>query len=172
MFSRNGTSIPIRRKTLRLVSSQWTSYEGFEIFKSSDVNKARRGKAKAKTKVSTLKAKAKAKVSTPKAKAKAKDPTLKAKAKAKASTLKAKTKARSTQTYKSINQSIKICNLLLKILISFSDTSDQYDHSNANFHLIFLPHRLNYTSNRYFMFEEISIIMVIFCTKLTTLLIE
>ena len=132
----------------------------------SDVNKARRGKAKAKTKVSTLKAKAKAKVSTPKAKAK--DPTLKAKAKA--STLKAKTKARSTQTCKSINQSIKICNLLFKILISFSDTSDQYDHSNANFHLIFLPHRLNYTSNRYFMFEEISIIMVIFCTKLTTLL--
>ena len=135
---------------------------------SSDVNKARRGKAKAKTKVSTLKAKAKAKVSTPKAKAKAKDSTLKAKAKA--STLKAKAKARSTQTYKSINQSIKICNLLFKILISFSDTSDQYDHSNANFHLIFLPHRLNYTSNRYFMFEEISIIMVIFCTKLTTLL--
>ena len=136
----------------------------------SDVNKARRGKAKAKTKVSTLKAKAKAKVSTPKAKAKAKDSTLKAKAKAKASTLKAKAKARLTQTYKSINQSIKICNLLFKILISFSDTSDQYDHSNANFHLIFLPHRLNYTSNRYFMFEEISIIMVIFCTKLTTLL--
>ena len=131
---------------------------------TSDVNKARRGKAKAKTKVSTLKAKAK--VSTPKAKAK--DSTLKAKAKA--STLKAKAKARSTQTYKSINQSIKICNLLFKILISFSDTSDQYDHSNANFHLIFLPHRLNYTSNRYFMFEEISIIMVIFCTKLSTLL--
>ena len=129
---------------------------------NSDVNKARRGKAKAKTKVSTLKAKAK--VSTPKAKAK--DPTLKAKA----STLKAKTKARSTQTYKSINQSTKIYNLHFKILTSFSDTSDQYNHSNTNFHQIFLPHRLNYTSNRYFMYEEISIIMVIFCTKLTTLL--